>query len=62
MPEPVTIPREVLGGYKNLYMTARSLLELAEPTSEDEALVNTDNLEDLKAAHLEVYRQLNHGE
>jgi len=59
MPEPVKIPLKVLEAYQHLFITTRTFLELAEPVSEDESMVNTDNLEDLNAAYLEVYRQKN---
>ncbi|MBU0969351.1 MAG: hypothetical protein KKC20_01830 [Proteobacteria bacterium] len=55
MDRSIVITEEQARAYQILYMTARTLLELAEPAG-DETLINTDNLDDLEAACHEVYR------
>ena len=55
MADAQPIPRDELEAYRHLYLTARSLVELAEPVG-DETIINTDNLDDLGAALTDIYR------
>lgn len=38
----------------NLFIATRSVLELADPISDDESVINTDNLDDLQSAYQAV--------
>lgn len=59
MEEPTLTSRvqALLAAYENLFLAARTTLEMAEPVDEMESAIHPEVLEELEAAYLAVYEQ-----